>query len=440
MNDINIMIHDPSYREAAPVAEPIKLSSRERDILRKLGENIAEISTHPSNRKKPLLWQDLNDLKSQRPMVWINEIPWHEMNVDNELTLGCEGVWARSLEDSMRKTIYQWTHMRGDMIVNPWFECEKVIHSTDFGILEDTDIATTDTDNDIVSRHFNIQISEPEDIAKINIPVITHNEMATEYSFQAMKDLFIEMMPVKLVGQSHIWFTPWDYLIRWWGIQEAMLDLILRPEMVHQGVERMVEAWMKELDQFEAQNLLELDSNNTRIGSGGYGYTSELPGNDFDPNHVKPHNMWGCSNAQIFSEVSPDMHWDFAIEHDLKWLERWGLTYYGCCEPLAGKMKQLRRIPNLRKISCSPWNNTKKAIAEIRDEYVISRKPNPAVFAYDTWDPGDARKQIRAFLDETEGACHVELIMKDISTVAYKPQRLWEWADIAMEEAERIVS
>ncbi len=27
--------------------------------------------------------------------------------------------------------------------------------------------------------------------------------------------------------------------------------------------------------------------------------------------------------------------------------------------------------------------------------------------------------------------------MKDISTVAHKPQRLWEWADIAMEEAER---
>jgi hypothetical protein len=27
--------------------------------------------------------------------------------------------------------------------------------------------------------------------------------------------------------------------------------------------------------------------------------------------------------------------------------------------------------------------------------------------------------------------------MKDISTVRYRPQRLWEWARIAMEEAER---
>jgi hypothetical protein len=277
-------------------------------------------------------------------------------------------------------------------------------------------------------------------MAKIKMPVITHNEEATGYSFEAMNQLFSDMMPVKLVGQSHIWFTPWDYLVRWWGVQEAMMDLIMRPEMVHEGVELMVQAWMTELDQFVDQNLLALDCNNTRIGSGGYGYTNDLPGADFDPSHVKPHNMWGCSNAQIFSEVSPQMHWDFAIEHDLKWLERWGLTYYGCCEPLAGKMEQLRRIPNLRKISCSPWNNTRKAIDEIGDKYVISRKPNPAVFARGVWDPDEARRQIRDFLDETERQCHVEIIMKDISTVDYKPRHLWQWTDIAMEEAERAAS
>ncbi len=378
------MLHDPSHHEAPPVAEPITLSKKEREVLRMLGEQIAEIASHPSHTEKAQLWTDLNNLKSQRPMVWINEIPWHEMNVNDELSLVCEGRWARTLEDGLRKTIYQWNHMQGDMVVNPWFECAKVIHSTDFGIMEDTEIARTSEDNDIVSRHFRIQISEPDDISKIQMPVITHNQEATDYSFQAMNDLFSDLMPVRLVGQTHIWFTPWDYLIRWWGIQEAMMDLIMRPDMVHAAVDRMVDAWMVELDQFVDQNLLSLDCNNTRVGSGGYGYTSDLPGDDFNPDYVKPKNMWGCSNAQIFSDVSPQMHWDFAIEHDQRWLERWGLTYYGCCEPLAGKMEQLRRIPNLRKISCMPWNDTKKAIAEIRDDYVISRKPNPAVFDLDT--------------------------------------------------------
>jgi len=32
--------------------------------------------------------------------------------------------------------------------------------------------------------------------------------------------------------------------------------------------------------------------------------------------------------------------------------------------------------------------------------------------------------------------CPVELILKDISTVRYEPQRLWEWEDIARRVVE----
>ena len=269
------------------------------------------------------------------------------------------------------------------------------------------------------------------------MPVVTHDEKATEIRYQAMCEVYDGIMPVRKSGQTHIWFTPWDYLIRWWGVQEAMLDIIARPDMVHAAVDRMVDAWMAELDQFVEQNLLSLDCNNTRVGSGGYGYVSALPGPRFEPEHVKPHNMWGCSNAQIFSDVSPDMHWAFAVEHDLRWLTRWGLTYYGCCEPLDGKIDMLRRIPNLRKISVSPWCNPERAVNEIGRDYVISHKPNPAILAETQWDPVQARKNIRAFLDAAGGQCHVELIMKDVSTVRYHPQRLWEWTALAMEEAER---
>ena len=166
-----------------------------------------------------------------------------------------------------------------------------------------------------------------------------------------------------------------------------MLDLIERPDLVHAAVERMVDAWMVELDQFVALNALALDCNNTRIGSGGYGYTRELPGADFDPDYVQPHNMWGCSNAQVFSEVSPEMHWEFAMRHDLRWLARWGLTYYGCCEPLHQKIDLLRQIPNLRKLSVSPRCDSQRVVQEVGTDYVISRKPNPAILAEDDWQP-----------------------------------------------------
>jgi hypothetical protein len=418
-----------------PIEEEIILEQGDKDILKSLGEVCIAYGEEDAKKGKAELWQGLNDLKSRRPMVWINEIPWHEMNVDDELTLRCTHPWAKALEQDLRRTIYQRKHMPGDMIVNPYFECPKVFHSTDFGIVEKVQTAVLDENSDIYSRHFEIQITEREDIGKILIPKVSYLAKATEYGLTAMRDIFDGIGEVRLVGQTHIWFTPWDYLIRWWGIQEAMMDLISRPEMVHEAYERMVQAWMKELDQLDELNLLSLDCNNTRIGSGGYGYVSSLPGEDFDPKHVHPKNQWGCSNAQIFASVSPEMHWEFAVEHDLQWLNRFGLTYYGCCEPLDMKIDVLRRIPNLRKISVSPWCDMGRAIDGIGGDFVISQKPHPAVFASDGYDSDEAERDLRIFLDRAKGA-HVELIMKDISTVRGKPERLWDWARMALRVAE----
>lgn len=430
------MLHDPSHTTQIAEIEKIILSGNDKDILRQLGEGISGIASLPVQKEKADLWRKMNDLATVKPMVWINEIPWNEMNIDDELTLKCESKWARDLEDRLRKTVYQWKHMPGDMVVNPFIECPLAIHSTGFGITEDVDIARTDKSSDIYSRHFKIQISEPEDIEKIKLPTVFHDKKATEYSYQCMCNIFEGIIPVEKVGQTHIWFTPWDYLIRWWGVQEAMMDLVMRPEMVHAIYEKMVSAWMVELDQFCEQNLLSIDCNNTRVGSGGYGYVSDLPGKNFESKHVMPRNMWGCSNAQIFSSVSPQMHWEFALEHDLKWLERWGLVYYGCCEPLDRKIDILRRIPNLRKISVSPWCNSQRIIDAIGSDYVMSRKPSPAIFADTTWSPEIAEAELRDFMERTEGKCHVEIIMKDISTVKYQPWKLWEWEKIAVKIAE----
>jgi hypothetical protein len=179
------MLHDPSHKEAPPVEAEIVLTPQEKDVLRRLGSRIAEISSDQVNKTRAELWRDLNDLKSKRPMVWINEIPWHEMNVNDELTLRTEHPWARDLEQRLRRTIYQWDHMPGDMIVNPWIECPLVIHSTDFGIIEEVDIASTDSENDIYSRHFKIQIEDMDDLEKIQMPTITHLKKATEYSYNA---------------------------------------------------------------------------------------------------------------------------------------------------------------------------------------------------------------------------------------------------------------
>ncbi len=60
--------------------------------------------------------------------------------------------------------------MPGDMVLSDFLECPLAIHSTDFGILEEVEVARTDAASDIVSRHFHVQIKDPADIEKIRMP------------------------------------------------------------------------------------------------------------------------------------------------------------------------------------------------------------------------------------------------------------------------------
>ena len=414
----------------------IELLPHDRDVLRPLAEQYAAIAALPVHREKARLWSRMNELRSVRPMVWITEVPWHEFNKGSaELTVQCRAPWARTVELELRRQLYQWRHLPVDMIFSDHVPCPIAYRSTGFGMMRQGELLAITGGAGISSQHFEPQISSLADLGKIKDPVVTVDRADTAARLEAMRSAFGDIIPVRERGCDNLWFTPWDNLVMWYGVQEALLDLIEQPEVINAAVERIVACCLKELDQMTALNLLTLNTCNCRIGSGAYGYSDELPGPGFDPAHPTPEHLWGCSNAQIFTEVSPAMHWEFALRHDLPWFKRWGMVYYGCCEVLDTKMDLLRRIPNLRKISMNYRINVARAAAATGADYVFSYKPNPAVFATDRWDVGQARAELRHMLDCTRGG-HVEIVLKDISTVASQPHRLWEWAAMAMELVE----
>ncbi len=84
----------------------------------------------------------------------------------------------------------------------------------------------------------------------------------------------------------------------------------------------------------------------------------------------------------------------------------------------------------------SPWVNRERGAEAIARDYVYSCKPNPAFLAHETFDS----QHVKRDLLETRLACEhhgcaLEFILKDISTVRYHPERLSQWARIAMEAA-----
>ncbi|MBD3320539.1 MAG: hypothetical protein GF350_05515 [Chitinivibrionales bacterium] len=412
----------------------MKITSKDRTILRTLAEKQAAIASLPVQKERAAHWSRLNGLKKGRPMVWINEIPWHEMDVNNELALQCEDEFCRTVEKKMRRTLYTWEHMPADMVVEPKFYSPLVISDTGFGIQGDTAIAPSATIEGITSHEFHPQIKDESDIENIKFPRISLDREASDRNYQALVECFGDICAIEQVGIHHFWFAPWDELVTWWGVQEALTDLLMCPDLVHAAMDRLVTAHCERLRQWEELDVLSSIDGNYRVGSGGLAYCDEIPGKEFDQDHVATADQWGCSAAQIFVSVSPEMHEEFALQYERRWLERFGLTYYGCCEPLHDKIHILKTIPNLRKISISPWADAEKAAERIGADYVISCKPNPAVFAEDAWNPVQAKKDLETVMEKLSG-CIVEVIMKDISTVRNEPQRLWEWAQIATDVA-----
>ncbi len=414
-----------------------KVSKKDQQILKELARKKAEIASISTNEERIEMWKKLNSLEKTRPLIWVTEISWNEMDINNELSNNTSTDFARYLETRLKRTIYLWDHMRADMIVEPTMPCYLMVEDSGLGISENTEIIRVDTTNEICSRKYIPLIQKEEDIEKIKFPEIRFNKKATEEKYEVMSQIFDEILEVQKIGIPGFWFSPWDDLIRWWGVQEALRDLILKPDLVHKVMERLTSVYISRLEKYEEKNMLSLNNGNYRIGSGGLGYIDELPGNSFNSKHIKTQNLWGSSAAQIFSDVSPEMHKEFALDYEIKWMERFGLNYYGCCEPLDKKIDILKKIPNLRKISISAWANLDIAAEMIGRDYVLSYKPNPAIFAEDIWDTDFVRKDLYGKLKKIKD-CQVEIIMKDVSTLRYQPKRLWDWIKIANDVIEDV--
>jgi len=427
------------------------VSKKDRETLRELASRLAEIGSLPVQQEKIKLWKALNGLKPVRPMVIVSNIPWHEMDVDGELELQTEDAFSRYLETRLRRTLYGWKHMPVDMVVEPVVDVPLAICGVDYlerpvapeGILGLDIVERTiaaDPNNDVVSHQYFDQLATEEDVQKIVNPTIVLDEEGTARAEEKAHEIFDGVIAVEMQGYF-INFSPWDDISKWRGVQQILLDLADKPELMHKIVSRYTDAYLSLLDQLEEQGILGTIHQDIAFGQRivqcSPDYADEIPADGFDPARPRPRHSardcWTQGAAQIFDGVSPAMHQEFELDYAIKWYSRFGLVYYGCCDQLHKKIDLIRQIPNLRKISMSPLANVEKGAEQIGGDFVFSRKPNPAVFVNDSWEPDAIERDIRETVDSCgRYGCPVEIVMKDISTVRYKPQRLWEWADIAM--------
>jgi hypothetical protein len=407
--------------------EAMHLDTHDRGVLRELAERLAAHAARPIQRQREAAWRRHNALQPGRPLVILDVEPpmWRELLP--EAGLRCRDPEARHEEDEMRKLLHHADAIDDDWVIPARWYLHMRFTGTDFGLIPHEERSGTG------AAHFRPVIVDKRDIERIRTPPIACDHAAERLRREALHDAIGDLLPVELRGYFVPWFAPIDLLGQLRGIGQLYEDLSDDPAWVHEALERLTVAHLEMLDALERQEALWPNCRSHFIGSGGQGFVDELPD---DPHPVRAGHLWGQAAAQLFAEVSPRMHAEFSLPYDRRWLERFGLACYGCCEPLHRKVGILRTIPNLRRISLSPKSDPIAGARAIGRDYVCSVKPNPIQLAGDGFDEAGIRDWFRQVLEGTRGSV-VEFVMKDTMTCRHDASRPGRWARIAREEIDR---
>lgn len=420
------------------------ISKKDKKILRNLANRVLEIACSDTQMIRKKLWTDLNSLQMGKPLVLAYSFPWSEIN-SPELAIETQSM--RELESYLKRIIYKWKHFAGDMVIDKYYSAPIFIKDTGIGfsnirgegngITLCDNIHTIDNESPQTVKAFVNEIKSESDIDRLKQPIVSIDTKRTDNNFNIIKDTIGDILSINKVGVLNYRFGPSDELVRIWGIQKFMIDLVDNPNLIHKAMTRITDLCHSRLDQYE--NLGLLVSNNNVAGSmtGGMGenFTNELS-SDY-PQKASPVNLWGSSSAQIMDCVSPQMHMEFALKYELSWLSRFGLTCYGCCERLDNKVENLKKIHNLRKVSVTSWNNLDVIMEFLSGRYVCSYHPNPSILASSNIDLENAKNELFNVVKlARKYGCQLEIVMKTMITIGKNPDNLVKWLNTAMNIAE----
>lgn len=404
------------------------IQSDDKRRLRELAKQVADIASLPVMEERREMWKRHNRLERVRPMVLIfPEGSWGELLPHSQME--CEGERARQIEWSLQSRIYQHEYLHDDSVIENQWVVHKSIRNTGWG-LQPKHRPSTEARG---AWAFDPVLNDPSDLGKLKWPEIEYDPVATQRSLEEMQDLFGDILNVQLKGVSHVSFHLMSQYCHLRGLEQAMVDMVLNPGLLHDAMAFFEEGHRRLVQQYIDQNLLSLNNDGTYHSSGGVGYSTELPKSDYDPQRIRPCDIWSSAEAQELAEVSPEMHAEFSLQYEKRLLEPFGLNGYGCCEDLAKKLDDVLTIPNIRRISISPFADVDACAEQLQDKAIFSWKPHPSHLVGD-FDAGRIRDYIRHTLEATKG-CIVEMILKDTHTCEHHPERFTQWSDIAQKLA-----
>lgn len=405
-----------------------EIPKSDRDRLRSLARRVKEIADLPIQEERRERWRDHNDLKSTEPMILIfPEGSWNELLPGSDFR--CESDLGKSIEEELMQRLYSHDNFQSDNVVDDRLDVFRRVENTGWGLVPER----IHVEEEKGAWHEKPVLLEPSDIKKMKLPRLIFHEKEDKERFGAIHDALGDILTVELKGVNRCHYHLMQQYNSLRGVEQTFLDMYEHPGLIHDVMQIFVEGHRGMLQTLLDREMLELNNDATFQGSGGYGFTRQLPTVKSGP--VQPGDVWASAESQEMAAVSPAQHRELAMEYEKQLLEPFGLNAYGCCDPLDAKLEDVFAIPGIRRISISPWANVEICSEKLEDKYVYSWKPAPHMLV-GGYDP----QAIKTYLEKTLETCRgnvLEIVLKDTHTVENRPERMIEWSRIARTLADR---
>jgi len=403
-----------------------QILARDREEVRELAHQVGMLASSDEYEARRERWRAVNSLREpDRAPVWCRPArAW--MEILPEASLQCTDPQCRQVEFKLRQHLYKnW--VGDDHIIEPWWDVPVVWRSEpehplglETGQLVDS--------TELGGWRYRPPVRSDADFDRVTVSSFRLDREATDRNLAWMDELLGDILPVRLACTPPLSPSLSVHLERLRGMSEFMLDLAVKPHLVHRLMAKLLEGTLRAM-------RAAVDSRSLTVNNYGPMFCSEPVNGGPGDGPVKLTHLWAAANSQEFQEVSADMFEEFLLNYQLPILQQYGAVQYGCCEDLTHKIDRILGIPNLRVFVCSAWTDLSKVVEACSSRCAIMwrQKASEVVFA-ETMAP------IEQHLDDgcaTLRGQPYQIVLREIETLGEHPARLREWARAAIAAAEK---
>jgi len=403
-------------------------------IIRKLAMEFLEIAQSPYEEEKRKLWSCHNSLKKTRPLIIAQIGIWNAWCLEEfgDAKMKCSDPFYRHFERFFKMELFK--HDIGDdSILEPWV----TLHAERQGVFGSGGLWGMDREGENLLEGYGeekqrVPIKTWEDMLKLRKPQVRIDKSATERKYEKLYNAIGDIIEIDLQYGLPLSFFEGDIsttIAALRGLEQIMLDMYIDPEKYTTLLEFLRDGILEAQNKAEFNNELTLTCSSNQT----FPYTDDLEWIKANSGPRKRKDIWGFMASQEYTLISPEFQDKFLLEYQKPIMKPFGYVHYGCCEDLTEKIDILRSIPNLRSIAVTPSANVHKCAEQIKNDYVISWRPNPTDMVCTDWNEGRIRRIIRDGIDAC-GDYHYHIFLKDVETVSKEPERLKRWVEIVREE------